>query len=76
MMGNFADSGWWMLMGWAWMLGFWALIVWAVITLTRRRSDYRPGQEQSAMEILQRRYANGELSHEEFEEMSRRIRGR
>lgn len=73
-----AGWGWWMLLGWVWMLVFWGLIVYAVYALTRGRgSDAPPGrprQEQpSALEILEQRYARGELTHDQFEEMRRHL---
>lgn len=74
-MGN--GWGWWMAFGSVWMIVFWGLIVWAVVTLTRPRSD-RNGErsaarEATALEILERRYASGELSEEQFEAMRRRL---
>jgi putative membrane protein len=70
--------GWWMVMGWLWMIAFWGLIIWAILTLVSRfggrdRSVPSQAAEASAVEILERRYARGELSHEEFEEMRRRL---
>lgn len=70
--------GWWMLVGWAWMVLFWGLIIWAVYTVIARvggrETPAAPGPaEPSAMDILERRYASGELGHEEFEEMRRRL---
>ena len=70
--------GWWMLFGWAWMIVFWGLIIWGVYTLVSRLSGPRDGAGQSretAQEILERRYASGELTHEQFEDMRRRLTG-
>lgn len=71
--------GWWMASGWLWMVIFWGLIIWAVVTLTRPRGDRggdRPAaREPTALEILERRYAGGELSEEQFEAMRRRLQG-
>ncbi|MGD9889736.1 MAG: SHOCT domain-containing protein [Dehalococcoidia bacterium] len=70
--------GWWMVMGWLWMIAFWGLIIWAILNFASRfgaRERAVPSQaaEASAVEILKRRYARGELNDEEFEEMRRRI---
>ena len=72
--------GWWMMLGGLWMVAFWGLVIWAVYTLVTRlggRETAPPPQtaEPSAIEILERRYARGELSHDEFEAMRRRLSG-
>lgn len=76
--------GWgWMIFGSLMMLVFWggliALIVLAVrgLTSSGKRED-RPPQppvhsEQTALDILKIRYARGEISTEEYEEMRRRL---
>jgi putative membrane protein len=69
--------GWWMVFGWLWMIVFWGLIIWVVYAvierLEGRPADQAPRDEGTAMEILQRRYARGELATEQFEEMRRRL---
>lgn len=68
--------GWWMVMGWLWMAVFWGLIIWAVSALLSRAGDRGrdgDGREASALEILDRRYARGELSDAEFEAMRERV---
>ncbi|MBI4268154.1 MAG: SHOCT domain-containing protein [Chloroflexi bacterium] len=69
MMGNF---------GWGWgvimpifMIIFWGLVIWGIVALVRGlsgpgSSDYPRGE--SALEVLKKRYARGEISKEEFEE--------
>jgi putative membrane protein len=62
--------GWWMVMGWVWFFIFWGAIIylffWAVGRLgSERRSEDTP------LEILKRRYARGEISKEQYEEMRR-----
>jgi len=77
-MWHMADGwGWWMLVGWIWMVAFWGVIVWAALTIARQFSaGNRPLDEPSALAILERRYASGEISHEEFEERRRRLLGK
>lgn len=67
--------GWWMLVGWLWMLAFWALVIWAVVYLTRRLAGppERPAANRTALEILEERYARGELTDDEFERARQRI---
>lgn len=65
--------GWWMLFGGMWMLVFWAvvigLIVWAVIRLTRRNGDHSGERKDTPLEIARQRYARGDISREEFEQI-------
>lgn len=68
--------GWWMGFGSIWMVGFWAVIIWAVFTLSKRWSgDHHQAATDagSAQEILERRYARGELSDEQYEAMRTRL---
>jgi putative membrane protein len=69
--------GWWMVMGWIWIIAFWALIIWAVYTIATRfgGGERAATREPSALEILERRYARGEISHDEFEAMRARLTG-
>jgi putative membrane protein len=69
--------GWWMGFGSIWMAGFWAIIIWAVLTLTARWSGEQESareNEATALEIVERRYAHGELSDEQYETMRARLR--
>ena len=65
--------------GWGWfmpifMILFWVLIIWAVVALvsgaTLPRAD-SPGRIESALEVLKKRYARGEIGKEEYEEKKR-----
>ena len=62
--------GWWMAFGWLWMVIFWggliALIVWGVTRLTRRDGS---APEQEPLNIAKERYAKGEISKKEFEQI-------
>ena len=68
---------WWMIFGWLWMALIWVLIIvgviWAVRTLTR--SGNKSGVEDP-LEIARRRYASGELTREEYEEMINLLRNK
>ena len=71
-----AGWGWWMMFGWLWMIVLWGLIIWAVYMLVSRLNSSTPGRTDSgptALEILERRYASGELTHEQFGEMRQRL---
>jgi len=57
------------------MIVFWGLVIWAVVALvqgiSRSRSAGGASREDSALEILKRRYARGEIGKEEYEEKKR-----
>ena len=54
------------------MIVFWGLVIWGIVALVRGVSS--PGnsgssnQADSALEILKRRYARGEITKQEYEE--------
>ncbi|MDO8687858.1 MAG: SHOCT domain-containing protein, partial [Dehalococcoidales bacterium] len=67
MMGNF---------GWGWfmpvfMILFWGLVIWGIVALARGVSQSggtaSSSQSDSALEILKKRYARGEINKEEYE---------
>ena len=71
---------WHMHDGWGWWMAvFWGLIIWAVYAvvtrLERKPSDQPPRDEDTPLAILERRYARGELTAEQFEEMRGRLTG-
>ncbi|MBI5446312.1 MAG: SHOCT domain-containing protein [Deltaproteobacteria bacterium] len=71
------DWGWPMhSFGWLFMLLFWALVVFGLIAAVRWLSSRSGGggegeMRESALDILKKRYARGEISKEEFERMKR-----
>ncbi len=69
MMGGFGTMGF-MAIIWIGVLG---LIIWAVVTAVRRPGESGSLNQpaDSALEILKRRYARGEINREEFEAMKK-----
>ncbi len=65
-------GGWWMGIGIVHMLLFWGLIILAIAALVKWRSGTSRTSEHSrdrtALEILQERYARGEIDREEYEQ--------
>lgn len=65
--------GWWMVFGGIWMVVFWggiiALIVWGISRLTRRGSS--SPEKQTPLEIAKERYARGEITKEQFEQIKK-----
>ncbi len=62
--------------GWGWlmpifMILFWGLVIWGIVALVRGLSGSRgsdSSKADSALEVLKRRYARGEINKEEYEE--------
>lgn len=67
--------GWWMLIGWIWMVVFWGLIIWAVFAIIGRLGGGKGSEtnRSSAMSILEERFARGEIDREQFEEMKKTL---
>ena len=60
--------------GWIFWLVIIVLIIWGVKTLaSSNRSQNTDPPQESAMEILKKRYARGEINDEEFEEKKRHL---
>ena len=69
--------------GWGWMIGglmmvvFWGVVISGIVALFRAASNRGGGAEsrdkETPVEILRRRYAAGELSKEQFEDMKRNV---
>ncbi len=69
--GNWGGYGWGMGFGWIFMVIFWALVIFGIVyivqSLTRRAGQ--SGKEESALDMLKKRYAKGEITKEEFDRM-------
>ncbi|MBI2831035.1 MAG: SHOCT domain-containing protein [Chloroflexi bacterium] len=67
MMGGFGLGGGFMGFG---MILFWGLVIWAIVALVRGTTGSagsRSGAD-SALDVLKRRYAQGDISKEEYEQ--------
>jgi putative membrane protein len=72
------NMGWGMGLGWIVMIAFWVLVVFGIVALVRWLSgqgqpNNRPSE--SAIEILQGRYARGEITEKDFRMMKNNLRG-
>ena len=69
-----AGGGWWMLFGWVWMVLFWggliALIVWGI---KRISGGSNSPAGRNPLDIAKERYARGEITREEFEQLKREL---
>jgi putative membrane protein len=64
--------------GWGWLpllvIVFWGLVIWGIVAAVRSASGRRGcdrSTTESALEVLKRRYAQGEIKKKEYEEKKR-----
>lgn len=64
--------------GWIFMILFWGLVIWAILSLVRGASGHggccghgggMGHGERKPLDILRERYAKGEISKDEFDKM-------
>lgn len=76
MMG-FGSGGMWF--GWIFMLLFWGLVILGIIAIAKwligGAGAGRPSRGQSPLQILEARYARGDIEREEFEQKKRDLGG-
>ena len=61
-------------LGWIWMLLWWIFIILAIVAVVKWLSDNQSGtkkESNNALDILKERYAKGEITKEQFEEMKK-----
>ena len=73
---HFFESGGFMALGGSWMVLWWILIIVGIVAFVRwiGRTD-SPRQNQGALEIIQERYARGEIDQQEFQKKMRELGG-
>lgn len=67
------DYGWGMGFGFGWffMILFWALLILGIVYIVKLigGGSKREGKEETALDILKKRYAKGEINREEYEKI-------
>ncbi|MBI2831451.1 MAG: SHOCT domain-containing protein [Chloroflexi bacterium] len=65
--------GWWGLAGAVLTVIFWIAIIWLIVWGVKRFSGGRPGggRERTPLDIAKERYAKGEITREQFEQLKK-----
>ena len=71
-MGGYGMMGFGMGFGFIFMLLFWGLIIWLIITFINASQSNK--NEPDSLTILKRRYASGEISKKQYEEMKKELK--
>lgn len=74
MMDNMGDFGGWVPgLGWVFMLLFWVLVIVGILAIVKWLMTGSGGQQttKTPLQILEERYARGEIDRDEFEQKKR-----
>lgn len=71
-MGGYGMRGFGMGVGFIFMLLFWGVLIWLVVTLINAGQSGKKEEDPSI--ILKKRYASGEITKKQYEEMKKEIR--
>ena len=72
-MGGYGMLGFGMGFGFIFMLLFWGALIWLVVTLVNAAQSGKKEEDPSI--ILKKRYASGEISKKQYEEMKKELLG-
>lgn len=68
-------GGYWGLFGWLFMILFWAAIILLIIWLYRQIRGPAPAAAgETALDILKKRYASGEITKDQYDEMKKELK--
>ena len=70
-MGGYGMMGFGMGFGFIFMLLFWGLIIWLIVNLINASQSNK--NEPDSLTILKRRYASGEVTKKQYEEMKKEL---
>jgi len=70
---HWGDYGWGMGFGWIVMLVFWVIVIAGIIIIIKGlvSGTGQPGKSETALDILKKRYAKGEITKEDFDRMKK-----
>ncbi len=71
-MGSYGMMGFGIGFGFIFMLLFWGVLIWLVVTLINAGQSGR--KEEDALIILKKRYASGKISKKQYEEIKKELK--
>lgn len=60
--------------GWFFWIIILGVIIWGILQFTNRNQQSNKADLETPLDILKKRYAKGEITKEEFEEMEKKIK--
>lgn len=60
--------------GWLFWIILLGVIIWGILQFTNRNQQLNEADLETSLDILKKRYAKGEISKEEFEEIEKKIK--
>jgi putative membrane protein len=63
--------GWWMVIGSVWMVFFWVAVIWLFARFFGRADSGSGNQPESPLDIARRRYASGEITRDQYDQLRR-----
>lgn len=70
MWGAHEGMGWWMVLGTVWFVFFWAVVIWAIAKAIGGGSE-QAGHSGTPLDVARRRYASGEITKEQLDQIRR-----
>lgn len=70
---HYGYHGYMGLFGVFWTVIFWVAVIWMIVWLVRKGSGWHHMGGPDSLEILKQRYAKGEITKKQFEEMKKEI---
>ena len=67
-------SGWWMVGGWILMVLIWGGLIALTVLSFRWFTKHNTTEKQTPLEIVKERYAKGEITKEQYEQIKKDLR--
>ena len=70
---GFHGMSWGMGFGWLFGIIFLGLIIWLLVRVTNSQNNSTEHRKESALDLLKKRFARGEIGEEEYERIKNKI---